>query len=592
MNEWRLRDTILVIFMVLVVGVMLMQMVQNDRLYDRINTMIRLMERGGATMGGASVATTKPAGGDWLVPDAEPGGTATVRYPAQPTNLNPFTYKDLYAAFILADTRNVYETLIERNPATLEFTGLLAENWTISDDKLQITFKMRPEARWTDGKPVTADDVVFSFKVMRLPGLDCFQLQSYYIDLDKVEALDERTVCFTWKKKYFKSLEASGELSIVPKHVIDPGGLLEKDPKQLTDKINKWVFLWEDRIPVTSGPFVLESWDRTANRVVLRRNDAYWGKKPALDRLVYRFITEDVAALQTLKKGSIDLMALSPEEWQNQTNDTAFLQMFEKRKYRRADVGYTYIGWNNRREPFDDKRVRQAMSYCVPRELINNKLLYGLYNLQNGTFYMDGPQANPKVGQWPFDPAKAKLLLAEAGFKDTNGDGVLDRNGKPFEFKMMIPAGSKLGEQICVILQDELAKIGVKMGLDPYEWSVFAEKKNQRDFSANILGWGGAVEEDPQQIWHSSSFENRGSNAIGFSNAEVDRLIEEAREDFNEETRNAKYHRIHEILFEEQPYTFLYTGPSLFAQSKRLRNVNTYRIGTYPREWWIPKALQ
>ena len=597
MNEWRLRDTILVVFMVLVVGIMLLQMVQNDRLYDRVNKAIRLMESGREN-GAASMpvpASTTQAAGEWLVPNADPGGTCIVCYTAQPATLNPLTYKDAYADYILNGPSGagcVYESLLRRDPQSLELVGQLAESWQVSDDHLAFTFKLRPEVRWSDGRPLTADDVVFTYRLMKVPALDCQRTQVYYLDMDKVEALDPRTVRFHWTKKYFKAVEQSGGLPIIPKHLLDPDDLLEKDPDALARKVNSWVFEWNGNPPVGSGPFCLESWDRTANRVTLRRNDRYWGPKAMLERLVFRFITQDVAALQTLKQGGIDLMALSPEQWEKQTGDEAFNRSFLKRKYYRATAGYSYIGWNNRRAPFDDRRVRQAMSYLVPRELINEKIFYGLQKLQNGPFYMEGPQADPKLGQWPYDPAKARALLKEAGFADTKGNGILARNGKPFEFSLRLPAGAASSQKIAEVLQDELAKVGVRMKIEPYEWSVYIEKLDQRDFDACMLAWTAAIDDDPRQIWYSRSYLDRGSNHIGYENPEVDRLILAADEDFDPTTRNEKFRRIHDLIYEDQPYTFLFTGPSLLAQSRRLRNVNTSRIGLDFREWWIPRALQ
>jgi len=585
MRDWKLRDTVMVIFMVAVVIIMFMQMAQNDRLYDRVSQMIHLLESGSIGLSAQSSCQSN----QWRVPEAEPGGTVTIRYSAQPANLNPLTYKDHYASIVLGDA-GVYESLLEYDPKTLQLRGLLAESWSLSEDKLSITFKIKSEACWNDGRPVTAQDVEFSFRAMMIPTLDAQRMQTYYIDCEKVEAIDEKTVVFKWKKRYFKSLEQSGGLFVIPKHVLDPDNLIDTDTKALAQRLNQWNFLWEGKPQVSSGPYMMESWDKTANRVVLKRNERYWGPKPALQRLVFRFISNEDAAIQALKAGEIDAMWLNTEQWQNQTNDEAFLKNYIKKKYLRVTAGYNYIGYNERRKPFDDRRVRRALGYCMPRELIRGKIFYNLRELANGPFGLVSKQSSPNVGQLPFAPEKAKQLLAEAGFKDADGDGVLEREGKPFEFSLSMPAGSAQYEQVLALFQDELAKIGVKMSIDPYEWSVFEEKLNKRDYEACILAWTGAIENDPFQIWHSSSRENRGSNHIGYNNPEVDRLIEEARQEFDVDKRNAMYHRIHEIIFEDQPYTFLFTGPSLMVHSKRIKNVNTTPLGVNFLEWWIPRS--
>lgn len=597
MHEWRLRDTVLVIFMVNVIVVMLMQMIQNDRLYERVNRMISVVERNAAG-GGAGLGTaTRTDGAGWRVPDGEPGGTIVVCYGEQPHQLNPVTSSDAYSDIILmgggSHTSCVYETLLERDSQTLELVGLLAERWDVSNDKLCVTFTLRPDVHWADGEPITADDVVFSARLMKLPQLDAQQSQVYFVDLDRVEAVDARTVSFHWKNPYFKSIEVSGTLvPILPRHVHDPDNHLDSDPIALAKEMNQWNGEWRGRMPISSGPYQVESWDRPGQRIVLRRNDAYWGPRAMVERYMFRFISNDEAALQTLKKGEIDAMWLTPEQWTKQTGAPEFLDRFVKLKYRRADAGFSFIGWNNRRSPFDDKRVRQAMSCCVPRERINERLNYGLSELQNGPFYMDGPQASPKVGQWPYDPERARALLAEAGFRDSDGDGILDRDGRAFDFAMRIPSGGRTQEQIAAVVQDELRKIGVRMSIEPYEWTVYIEKLNQRDFEACMLGWTGTLDNDPFQIWHSSSFEKRGSNFIGYNNPQVDRLIVEARVEFDADKRNALYHRMHEILFDEQPYTFLFTGSSLLAYKRSIHDVQPYRIGTDFREWWIPRDLQ
>ena len=584
MRDWKLRDTVMVIFMLIVVVVMFMQMVQNDRLYERLNDTIRLIESGSY----GTVASTRGfTGNEWIVPDAEPGGAAIIHYNAQPPNLNPVTYKDAYAGLILGKG-GAYQSLLKRDAQTLELVGELAESWSISEDKLKITFKVKPDARWSDGRPVTARDIEFGYRVMMLPAVDAQRSQTYYVDCESVEAKDDRTLVFTWKKEYFKSLEQSGGVTALPRHVIDPEGQIDTDPEALAERINEWNWQWNDGSPVTSGPYLIEAWDKVANRVYMKRNERYWGAKSPLQRLVFRFITNDDAALQSLKAEELDAMGLTAEQWHTQTGEDAFLNRFEKHKYLRVTAGYNYFGWNNRRAPFDDRLVRQAMSYCIPRELIKEKIFYDLRELANGPFFINGKQANPEISQWPYDPKKAESLLSNAGFADSDGDGVLDRAGKPFVFKMIMPSGSPAYEQILSLVQDELAKIGVKMEIDPYEWSVFVERLDERNYDACVLGWGGTVEGDPYQIWHSTSFQNKGSNHIGYKNEEVDRLIEGARQEFDQQKRNAMYHRVHAILFEEQPYTWLFTGPSLLTYSKRLRNVQATPLGLYYTEWWIP----
>jgi len=328
MRDWKLRDTVMVIFMLIVVAVMFMQMVQNDRLYERLNDTIRLIESGSY---GTVASTRGSTGSEWIVPDAEPGGAAIIHYNAQPPNLNPVTYKDAYAGLILGKG-GAYQSLLKRDAQTLELVGELAESWSISEDKLKITFKVKPDARWSDGRPVTARDIEFGYRVMMLPAVDAQRSQTYYVDCESVEAKDDRTLVFTWKKEYFKSLEQSGGVTALPRHVIDPEGQIDTDPEALAERINEWNWQWNDGSPVTSGPYLIEAWDKVANRVYMKRNERYWGAKSPLQRLVFRFITNDDAALQSLKAEELDAMGLTAEQWHTQTGEDAFLNRFEKHK--------------------------------------------------------------------------------------------------------------------------------------------------------------------------------------------------------------------------------------------------------------------
>jgi peptide/nickel transport system substrate-binding protein len=218
--------------------------------------------------------------------------------------------------------------------------------------------------------------------------------------------------------------------------------------------------------------------------------------------------------------------------------------------------------------------------------------LKGLGRKVTGPFYLYGKQNNPAIKPWPYDPNRAKQLLDEAGWIDTNSDGIRDKNGTPFRFKFMIVSGYDLHERIAKLLKDSAAKIGIEIILDPYEWSVFQEKLTKRSFDATTLSWGGVVQADPYQIWHSSQIEGRGSNRVGFNNKEADAIIENARLTLDEDERNKLYHRFHEILHEEQPYTFVCTRPWLFLLDRRFQNVKVHKLGLDLDEWYVPLEKQ
>jgi peptide/nickel transport system substrate-binding protein len=230
------------------------------------------------------------------------------------------------------------------------------------------------------------------------------------------------------------------------------------------------------------------------------------------------------------------------------------------------------------------------MTLMMDRETILKKILFGLGTVVSGNFYIKSPDYNQALKPHPYDPAKAMELLRAAGWADHDRDGILDRDGVPFRFEFLLSSGSKFGEQVATILQENLKGIGARMDIRKLEWAVFIQRIDERDFDACTLGWSLSWESDPFQLWHSSQAE-KGSNYVGFVNEEADRIIEAARREFDPGKRHSMYHRFHEIIHEEQPYTFLFTREDLEAVSSRFRNVNLYPMGPQPREWWTPTSL-
>ena len=220
---------------------------------------------------------------------------------------------------------------------------------------------------------------------------------------------------------------------------------------------------------------------------------------------------------------------------------------------------------------------------------ILDKLLFGLGEIVTGPFYIFGKANDPGIQPWPYDPERARQLLKEAGWIDRDGDGILDRDGKKFSFTFTISSGSKFAERLVSILKEDFARAGIEMDINRYEWAVYLDKIQSRNFDATSLGWSDPdFQDDPYQIWHSSQIRG-GSNYIGFSNKEADRIIEAARTEFNEAKRNRMYHRFHRILHDEQPYTFMYTSPALAVVSRRFTNVKVHTRGMNYLEWKVRK---
>ncbi len=501
-----------------------------------------------------------PTDGDWLIRHLG----------AEPATLNPVTATDAYASLI---NSYIYETLIKRDEKTLELVPSLAESWEVAEDHLTYVFRLKKGVKWQDGRPLTARDVLFSFERIRDPKVDSAHLRSYYQDVENLEVLDDHTIRYTYRIPYFRALEFCGGIPIVPAHTFTEGVDFNNHPI--------------GRNPIGNGPYRLLRWE-TGREIVLVRNEEYWGEKPHFNRIVLKIITDSTAAFQVLKKGGLDEMTLRPIQWVRQTRSRRFNENFLKLKY--YTPSYSYIGWNQRKPLFSDRRVRLAMTLMMDRETILKKILFGLGTVVSGNFYIKSPDYNQALKPHPYDPAKAIELLRAAGWEDHDRDGILDRDGAPFHFEFLLSSGSKFGEQVATILQENLKGIGARMDIRKLEWAVFIQRIDERDFDACTLGWSLSWESDPFQLWHSSQAE-KGSNYVGFVNEEADRIIEAARREFDPAKRHSMYHRFHEIIHEEQPYTFLFTREDLEAVSSRFRNVNLYPMGPQPREWWTPTSL-
>lgn len=498
------------------------------------------------------------------------GGTLIRELGAEPATLNPVTATDVYEGIV---NGGIYETLSRRNNRTLEFEPLLASSWEISKDRLSYVFHLRKDVKWHDGTPFTADDVVFSYNAIKDPKVAAAHLQGYYKDVRSYTKIDSHTVRCEYSKPYFLAFEFCSGIPIVAKHVFEKGDF-NKNPA--------------GRKPVGTGPYVFESWE-TGREITVRKNPGYWGVPAGLEKIVYSVILDPTVKLQLMRKQELDFASLLPLQWSRQTCDDSFGRKFRRAAY--TTPGYSYIGWNSKKPYFSDRRVRRAMTHLVDRETILKKILLGLGETVTTTFFVNSPEYPGDVEPYPYDPKKARALLDEAGWRDTDGDGTRDKDGVEFRFEFLLPSGSQTGEKISTILKEELSRSGIEMIIRKIEWAVFIQNVNERRFDAVTLGWSLGVETDPYQLWHSSQAET-GSNFVGFANPRADALIERAREEFSRPERVKMYREFSRILREEQPYTFLFARKSTVAVHRRFSGVALYPLGFDTLEWSVPKALR
>jgi peptide/nickel transport system substrate-binding protein len=278
-------------------------------------------------------------------------------------------------------------------------------------------------------------------------------------------------------------------------------------------------------------------------------------------------------------------MSMRTIQWVRQTSGSLFNDHFQKLKY--FTPNYSYIGWNNARAPFNDRRVRRAMTMMINREEISAKLYYGVVKVVSGPFYINSDANDQSIKPVPYDPQGAAALLKEAGWADHDHDGILDKDGKKFEFVFTIASGSTTGERVGTIMKEDLAKYGIVMTIERYEWAVFQDKiMKNRNYDSMIGAWSLGFESDPYQLWHSSGIKS-GDNFLAYSNPEIDRLCDDIRTSSSSEERKKMYKRFHHIIDEDQPCTFMFCTPSMVALSKKFENVKVHASGLELTEWRI-----
>jgi peptide/nickel transport system substrate-binding protein len=469
----------------------------------------------------------------------------------------------------------IYNGLIKYD-TDLSIIGDLAESWNISPDGLVITFRLKKGVKWTDGVEFTADDVMFGYKTI-IDEKTPTPYKEDYIQVKKAEVLDRYTFRITYEKPFAPALSSWGNLVVLPKHLLEGKDITKSE---LTRK------------PVGLGMYKLNRWT-PGQEVVLDSNRDYFEGRPYIDRYVYKIIPDPATMFLELQAGGIDMMGLTPIQYTKQTDTDIFKQNFQKFRY--PVFSYTYMGFNLKHPWFKDKRVRQAIAHAIDKEEIVDVVLFGLGSPATGPYVPNTWVYNSGTKKYDYNLEKAKKLLKEAGWEDTDGDGILDKDGKEFEFSVLTNMGNRSREQTATIIQYRLKKIGIKMNIRVLEWSTFInEFIDKRRFETVILGWSIGIDPDQYDIWHSSKTREKEFNFVSYSNPEVDELLEKGRRTFNIEERKKAYYRIQEILAEETPYIFLYVPNATPIVHSRFKNIKPATIGiSYNlHKWYVPENLQ
>lgn len=458
----------------------------------------------------------------------------------------------------------------------LNLVGDLAENWSVSEDGLGITFYLRKGVLWHDGRLFTSKDVRFTYESLINPDVRT-PYSGDFVMVKELSIIDDYTVKVIYKEQFSPGL-ASWGMSIMPEHLLKG------------EDLNKTTGF--SRNPVGTGPYKFESW-HTAEKIELVSNQDYFEGRPYIDRYIYRIIPDQATLFLELRAEGVDFSSLTPLQFKRQTESKFFKKNFQKFHF--PSFGYTYMGYNLKDQRFKDIRVRQAINYAVDKEEIVRGVLLGLGRVATGPFIPESWAYNREVKPVAYNPERAKELLKQAGWSDSDSDGILEKDGIKFSFTVTTNQGNEQRRMAAEIIQRRLREIGIDVKIKIIEWSAFvSEFIDKRRFDAVLLGWNLSLDPDMYDIWHSSKTKEGEFNFVDYSNPEVDRLLLEGRRIFNQEERARIYHSIHEILYNEQPYLFLYVPDSLPIVHSRFKGIEQGLggIGHNFIKWYVSRNEQ
>ena len=452
----------------------------------------------------------------------------------------------------------------------------LATEWEISKDGLLYTFKLNENATFSDGSPVRASDVVFTLRKIVDPTAEALQIGGSFefLDLERTRAVDGHTVEVGFTKPLASQLVRFNDVMIVPERIYSKGNF--RDDYNTT--------------AVGSGPYRLVR--RVPNReIVMERRDDYWGARPHIKTVIFKVINDHGTAWSALQRGDVDETLITSDTWIREQNNPVHKGKIAFERF--YSLNYNYIAWNGRHPLFADRGVRRALTMCMPIEAIVKDLYHGTARAMSGHFLPEDWAYNPEVPVIRHDPEGARRLLAEAGWTDSNADGVLDRNGKPFRFSLIIMTGNPVTKQLGQMVQSELKRVGVDVELELLDGATAISRLLKGNYQALYSGWDLDPDPDPFALFHSSQTPPRGQNFVFYSNPVADRLIEAGRRELDQTKRKEIYHRLHAVLSEDQPYTWMIQSSAKWALNERVRNVQNSRgfgfFLWYPGEldWWL-----
>ncbi len=537
-----------------------------------------------------------------LLQKPRPQGDHFVNRRTQPPgSLNRYTTNEGDARRIAEYVLDAMMDLDHADPS--QVTPSLAVKWDISEDKLTYTYTLRKGVLFADGRPFTSADVKFSFDVMRDPQVKADHLRSSFEDVEALETPDAHTVVVRYRKRHWAGLYRVG----LGLRVLNKGWYEEMIP-EFAKRYGVESFATEPGAPgfadvfnkikfpcPGTGPYYFpgDRYEPGDKGVELVQNPFYWGiqVRPEwhnFEKHRWIYISDQVAAFEEFRKGTFDVTVVDHAQWQDELKDDPTIErLAEHHIYDHMGLGHSAITWNTRKPPFDDARVRRAMVHLTDREWMLREIERGIGHVA----VANSKRIYPTYGDLeplPFDPERAKALLAEAGWADTDGDGVLDKDGKPFEWELKVGSTRPIYTQTAGLLEDACKKVGIRMTLRTLEWATFIQDFYDRKFDATMLYHSYS---DPfidnYDTYHSSQDVPNGGNAPGWHNDEADALLEKMRSEFDAEKRVEMFHRFNAIFQQEQPRMLLLEAKVGVLVNKRFEDVEIQPVGLKAHRFWV-----
>ncbi len=471
-----------------------------------------------------------------------------------------------YSLVVPGDPQPVIDELINYYEANTELEAKVAQGEELRAlNEPQIIFHLRDNVVWHDGQPLTSADAEFTYRMIMDESVASPRRPSFEL-VSSVETPDEHTFVVNYRKPYSSALISWG-MELLPKHILE-------------GQSTSWWAQNFNRSPIGTGPFQFSEW-RSNEYIELVRNDEYYAGKPHLEKVVIRPIPDQVAMRLAFQTGQVDLWQVDAHAVKSLRDDDRY-ELFANPR-----PSYQYIGWNLRRPLFQDQRVRQALAQAVNIDQIIEYIAYRFGVQSTGPFVPQTWFFNDEVKPLPFDPQRARELLAQAGWQPGE-DGILEKNGEKFSFTLTISQGSEIRKDIATLVQSDLKAIGIEIEIEIFEWTVFIENVvRKQNFDAVVLGWSLSFDYDQYQLWHSSQTAPGMLNAVGYESARVDELLDQIRTEFDKDEIKKLCGELQQLVYTDQPYLFLYVDEAIGATHS-----GTYRVKRPDDGEWIDEDVQ